>query len=132
MINPLNDAKRVEIVRNANEKMAEAMDVSRQEKFSELITESLSGTIDEEEKIAAVIEAITMVTDNYNVKTIKRETESVLKTKSGSQMDIKELVRHVLKRLSNKATDKRPSAKRAPKRMDDKHIQMKEFIEAER
>lgn len=131
MINPLNDAKRVEIVRNANEKMAEAMDVSRQEKFSELITESLSETIDKEEKIAAVIEAITMVTDDYNIKTIKRETESVLKTKSGFQMDIKELVRHVLKRLKNKATDKRPSVKRAPKITDDKHIQMKEFVETE-
>ena len=111
--------------------MAEAMDVSRQEKFSELITESLSETIDKEEKIAAVIEAITMVTDDYNIKTIKRETESVLKTKSGFQMDIKELVRHVLKRLKNKATDKRPSVKRAPKITDDKHIRMKEFVETE-
>lgn len=46
-------------------------------------------------------------------------------------MDIKELVRHVLKRLKNKATDKRPSVKRAPKITDDKHIQMKEFVETE-
>ena len=129
MANPVNDAKRVAIMRDATAEMAEILAASKQEQFGALIEENLDDVSESNEKIEKVIDAIMMVTDNYNAKTIRRETERVLKTKGGMTEDVKMLTRHVLKRLSNKTSDKRPSASRAPKEMDEKHAMMRSFLE---
>lgn len=46
-------------------------------------------------------------------------------------MSDKELTRKVMQRLSNKASDKRPNAKKVPKELDEKHIMMMNFIESD-
>lgn len=84
-----------------------------------------------QDKIDHVVQAITMVTDNYSNKTIEKETISVLKTKAGAVMTGKELTRKVMERLGNKTSDKRPHAKKAPKELDEEHIAMLNFIENE-
>lgn len=80
MKNPLNDLKRADMVRSANQEMAAVIDAARQEKFKQEIISGIDSASDEQAKLDAVVNAITTVTDKYNVKTIEKETLSVLKT----------------------------------------------------
>lgn len=123
--NPLSEVKRVKLVRDAEAEMNRMIDERKQQTAAdEMIAEE-----DKEELKRVVVDNIMMFTDDYNKLSILRETDSVLKTKSGQAMDAKALTRKVLAKLKSGKTDKRPPAKKAPKEMDAAHISMKNFLE---
>lgn len=129
MTNPINDAKRVEIVKKANTEMERMIDSAKQEQFK---NEILSGLVDVEQEQTAidkVVQTISLVTDAYNRKSIEKEAQSILKTKAGQNMTQQDLTRKVMERLKSKTSDRRPNGKRPKKTMDEAHIEMKNFLE---
>lgn len=130
MKNPLNDKKRMELVRQSTLALEEMQKEEERKKYEQsLVGGGLDDAMDRSNLISQVCEAIAYMTDDYNRLTIEKETESVLNTKAGKAMNVKELSRKVLSRLKGKKSDKRPPARKAPKDMDDRHLQMLNLLE---
>lgn len=128
--NPLNDRKRMELVRQSTLAIEEMQKEEERKKYEQsLVGGGLDDALDRSNLISEVCERIKFMTDAYNHLTIEKEAESVLNTKAGKTMNAQELTRKVMSRLEGKHTDKRPPARKAPKEMDDRHIQMISFIE---
>lgn len=127
--NPLNDSKRMELVRKSYEAMEEMQKNDDKKNYEKTLLEGgFASAVQSQGLKTMVYEAITMVSDDYNRATIEKETERVLKTKAGKNMSTKELTRKVLQNLKNKKSDKRPQRQKAPKTMDSRHQQMTNFL----
>lgn len=129
--NPLNDAKRHELMVSGCDMIENMKQEVAQKTFANAISDSdIDSTLTKARIKDSVCRSITNMTNKYNETTVCKMIDSVLNTKTGSEMNELQLAMKVMERLEKRPSDLRPKQKVA-KKMDEKHIRMQEFLESD-